>query len=69
MKVAKDQDKLAAEEICAGAVKRLSDTRKRNLDKVDHGYQSQKISSNNKSRSSGGDTVAYVREKNDFALR
>ena len=71
VKVAKDQDKLAAEEICACAIERLSETRKRNLDKVDHGDQSQKISSNNKRRSSGGDTVAYLREKTkkDFALR
>ena len=69
MKVPKDQDKLAAEEIRAGAVKRQSDTCKRNLDKVDHGDQSQKISNNDKSRSSGGDTIAYVREKNNFALR
>ena len=71
VKVAKDQDKLAAEEIRACAVERLSETRKRNLDKVDHGDQSQKISSNNKWRSSGGDTIAYLREKNkkDSALR
>ena len=71
VKVAKDQDKLAAEEIRACAVERLSETRKRNLDKVDHGDQSQKISSNNKWRSSGGDTIAYLRERNkkDFALR
>ena len=71
LKVAKYQDKLAAEEIRACAVERLSETRKRNLDKVDHGDQSQKISSNNKRRSSSGDTIAYLREKTekDFALR
>ena len=63
MKVAKDQDKLAAEEICAWAVEQLSETRKRNLDKEDHGDPSQKTSANNK-RSSGGDTIAYLREKN-----
>ena len=33
VKVAKDQDKLAAEEIRASAVERLSETRKRNLGK------------------------------------
>ena len=69
MKVAKDQDKLTAEQICACAVERLSETRKRNLDKVDHGDQSQKVSSNNKRRCSGEDTIAYLREKaeKDFA--
>ena len=69
MKVAKDRDKLAAEEICAWAVEQLSETRKRNLDKEDHGDPSQKTSANNK-RSSGGDTIAYLREKTekDFAL-
>ena len=69
VKIAKDQGKLAAGEICACAAERLSETRKRNLDKVDHGDQSQKISSNKK-RSSGGDSIAYLREKTekDFAL-
>ena len=43
VKFAKDQDKLAAEEIRACAVERPSKTRERNLDKVDHGNQSQKI--------------------------
>ena len=43
MKVAKDQDKLAAEEIRACAVERLSETRKRNLDIAHHEDQSQKI--------------------------
>ena len=65
LKLAKDQDKLAAEEICACAVEGLSETRKRDLDKVDHGNQSIKISSNNKRRSSGGDTIAYLREKTE----
>ena len=71
VKIAKDQDKLVAEEIRACAVERLSETRKRNLDKVDNGDQSQKVRSNNKRRSSGGDTIAYLREKTekDFALR
>ena len=70
VKVAKDQDKLAAEEICACAVERISETCKRNLDKVDHGDQSQKISSNNKGRSSGGGNIAYLWEKTEkyFAL-
>ena len=36
VKVAKDQNKLATEEIRACAVERLSETSKRNLDKVDH---------------------------------
>ena len=45
VKFAKDQDKLAAGEICACTVERLSETRKRNLDKLDRGNQSQKISS------------------------
>ena len=69
MKIAKDQGKLAAGEIRACAAERLRETRKRNLDKVDHGDQSQKISSNKK-RSSGGDSIAYLREKTekDFAL-
>ena len=69
VKIAKDQGKLAAGEICACAAERLSETHKRNLDKVDHGDQSQKISSNKK-RSSGGDSIAYLREKTekDFAL-
>ena len=49
VKIAKDQDKLAAEEICACAVEQLN---------VDHGDQSLKISSNNKRRSSSGDTIA-----------
>ena len=65
LKVAKDQDKLAVEEICACAVEGLSETRKRDVDKVDHGNQSIKISSNNKGRSSGGDTIAYLREKTE----
>ena len=71
VKIAKDQDKLVAEEIRACAVERLSETRKRNLDTVDNGDQSQKVRSNNKRRSSGGDTIAYLREKTekDFALR
>ena len=71
VKIAKDQDKLAAEEIRACAVERLSETPKRNLDKEDHGDQSQKMSSNNKRRSPGGDTIAYLREKTekDFPLR
>ena len=64
VKVAKEQDKLAAEEICACAVEWISETCKRNLDKVDHGDQPQKISSNNKGRSSGGGNIAYLREKN-----
>ena len=46
--VANDQVKLAAEVIRACAVEQLSETIKRNLDKVDHGDQSQKISSNSK---------------------
>ena len=37
VKIAKDQDKIAAEEIRACAVERLSKTRKRNLNKADHG--------------------------------
>ena len=57
VKIAKEQDKLTAEEIRACAVKWLSEKRKRNLDKVDHGDQSQTISSNNKRRSSGGDVI------------
>ena len=54
--VANDQVKPAAEVIRACAVEQLSEAIKRNLDKVDHGDQSQKISSNSKKRSSGGDT-------------
>ena len=70
VKVAKDQDKLAAEEIRACAVERLSETRKRNLDIAHHEDQSQKNYNNNKRRSSGGNTIAYLREKTekDFAL-
>ena len=63
VKIAKDHDKLAAEEIYAFAVERLSETRKRNLDKVNHGDQLQKISSNNKRRSFGGDTIACLFER------
>ena len=70
MKIANDQGKLAAEEsrVCAG--EQLSETCKRNLEKVDHGDQPQKISSDNKKRSSGGDTIAYLREetKKDLPL-
>ena len=71
VKVAKDQDKLATEEIRACAVEQLSEMRKRNLDIVDHEHHSKKISSNNKRRSSGGDTVAYLGEKTekDFISR
>ena len=71
MKVAKGQDKLAAEEIRAYACERLSETRKRNPGKVDHGGQSQKISGNSKRRRSGGDTIAYLRGKTekDFTSR
>ena len=59
MKVAKEQDELAAEEIYPSVVEWISKTRKRNLDKVDdHGDQSQKVSSNNKKRPCGGDTIA-----------
>ena len=36
MKITKDHDKLAAEEIRACEVERLGETRKKNLDKVDH---------------------------------
>ena len=70
VKVAKDQDKLATEEIRACAVEQLSEMRKRNLDIVDHEHHSKKIS-NNKRRSSGGDTVAYLGEKTekDFISR
>ena len=70
VKVAKDQDKLAAEEIRACAVERLSEMRKRNLHIADHEDQSQKNCNNNKRRSSGGNTIAYLREKTekDFAL-
>ena len=39
VKIAKDQGKLAAGEIHACAAEQLSETRKRNLDKVDHGDQ------------------------------
>ena len=71
MKIAKDQHELAAEEIRACSVERLSETPEKNLDKEDHADQSQKISSNNTRRSSGGDTVAYLRKKTEknFALR
>ena len=65
VKISKYQDKLAAEDVCVCAVERLSETRKRNLDKVDHGNQSQKFSSNNKRRSSGGDTIVYLRQKSE----
>ena len=70
VKVVKDQDKLAAEEIRACAVERLSETRKRNLDIAHHEDQSQKNYNNNKRRSSGRNTIAYLREKTekDFAL-
>ena len=71
VKVAKDQDKLATEEIHAWAVEQLSEMRKRNLDIVDHEHHSKKISSNNTRRSSGGDIVAYLGEKTekDFTSR
>ena len=63
VKIVNDQGKLAVEEsrVCAG--QQLSETCKRNLEKVDHGDQPQKISSDNKKRSSGADTIAYLREK------
>ena len=64
VKIAQDEDKLAPEKIHACAVERLSETRTRNLDKVDHGDQSQKISTNNKGMSSIGDAIAYLRGKN-----
>ena len=63
VKIAKDQDKLAAEEIHACVVERLSETFLKNLVKVGHGDQSQKISSNNKRTFSDGDTIAYLKEK------
>ena len=53
VKIAKDQNKLAAEEIRACTVEQQSEMCKRNLEKADHGDQSQKVSSNNKRRSSG----------------
>lgn len=77
MKITKDHDKLAAEEIRACEVERLGETRKKNLDKVDHAdlkkmrYKIQKSSNNNKRTSSGGDTTVYLRKKTvkDFPLR
>ena len=39
VKIAKDQDKLAAGVICACAVEQLSKMHKQNLGKVDHGDQ------------------------------
>ena len=57
VKFAKDQDKLAAEEIRACAAERPSETRKRNLDKVDHGNQPQKI----RSITSRGDKYSKTR--------
>ena len=58
VKIAKGEDKARD---CA--VERLTETHKRN-------FQSQKISNNRRS-SSGGDTIAYLKEKpeKDFALR
>ena len=63
VKIAKGEHKLAAEKARDCAVERLTETHKRN-------FQSPKISNNRRS-SSGGDTIAYLKEKpeKDFALR
>ena len=42
VKISKDQNKLAAGEICACAVEQLSNMYKENLDEVDHRDQPQK---------------------------
>lgn len=64
-RVAKDKDKEAAEEIRAVAAERLSETRKRSAETVGENNETKRR------RSSGGDTLAYLREKaeKDFALR
>ena len=63
-----DQERVAAEEIRTLATERLSETRKRSAENLSSDESSPKSS---KRRSSGGDTIAYLRDKSekDFSLR
>ena len=67
VRLSKDKDKEAAEEVRAMAAERLSETRKRSGESSN----SENDGSKCKQRSSGGDTIAYLREKSEreFVLR